>query len=127
MQHAPFPSTSSPLHDQRELASRLSSRVFTGVHPFGLQPRPDALSSNAEASTTTVVRSAASTRLGVVGAGEGNVVVAGEGVAGSEVLTAGAGVPDDAMDGDGVSGAGVEGVGAACGRHSRTRMDGETA
>lgn len=72
-QHPPSPSTSLPLHDQRELASRLLSRVFSGVQPSGLQPEPDVLSSNAEASTVTVVRSAASTRaavhMGVKGGG----------------------------------------------------------
>ena len=65
IQHPPFPSTRSPLHDQREFPSRLSSRVFSGLQPSGLQPEPDVLSSNPEASTSTVVRSAASTRTGV--------------------------------------------------------------
>lgn len=94
MQHPPPPSTSSPLHDQRELGSLFSSRVFDGVQPSGLQPYPDVLSSNPEASTTTTVRSAASTRLEVVGAGVVAVGVVGAGVAGPGVARGGEGCGD---------------------------------
>ena len=64
------------------------------MHPSGLQPNPSVLSSNAETSTNTVVRSAASTReslegAGVEGAGDTGVGVAGVGTAGDEADMAG--------------------------------------
>ena len=92
MQHPPSPSTRSPLHDQRELASRLLSRVFSGLQPSGLHPFPDVLSSKPVASTKTVVRSAASTRSGVAGvllAAVGFATVQMAGMMGAEKAAAG--------------------------------------
>lgn len=71
-----------------------------------------------------MVRSAASTRMEVVGAAVTDVGVAGAGVAGAGVIIAGAGVADVGVAGAGVAGDGVAGVGTARGEQWRTMAEG---
>lgn len=82
--------------------------MLSGVHPSGLQPYPDVLSSYAEASTVTVVRTAASTR----GSPEGDGVAAVEGTGArvGGVETVGVGVVGVGATGDGVPIVGVVGA-----------------